>query len=301
MSEASFSRGAEFAYLERGRQSTSERSERGGGSSRGRRNADRERTDEAAIVFAVTGGSHELRATALILRTVDYGESDRIVTFFTRELGKVTAFARAARKSQKRFGGALEPFNRLAIRYRDRRGDLLSLASATIDRSRSGITADLERIARAAYVTELTGEAIREREAVPELFDLLDVGLEMLASPDSVGAGWLAAFELKLLALAGYRPDLAGCASCGDASAERYRFVPDRGVVFCGSCAGGSGIAVSAATLRALEASLDQPLPAPGRIALSPPQVDEARRLLDPFIRLQLGKELRSARFLADL
>jgi DNA repair protein RecO (recombination protein O) len=249
----------------------------------------------------VSGGSHELRATALILRTVDYGESDRIVTFFTRELGKVTAFARSARKSQKRFGGALEPFNRLAIRYRDRRGDLLSLASATIERARSGITTDLERIGRAAYVTELTGEAIREREAVPELFDLLDAGLEMLSSSDAVGGGWLAAFELKLLSLAGYRPDLAGCASCGDAAAERYRFVPDRGVIFCAGCAGGSGIAVSAGTVRALEASLDHPLPMLDRIALSPAQVEEARRLLGPFIRLQLGKELRSAKFLDEM
>lgn len=249
----------------------------------------------------MSAGAPEGRDVALLLRAVDYGEADRVVTFFTRGLGKVTAFARAARKSQKRFGGALEPFHRLAIRYRDRRGELVSLVSASVERARPGIPADLDRIARAAYVTELVAEATRERAPHPELFDLLDAGLEVLSSVELRGAtagGWLAAFELKLLALAGYRPDLAACADCGDAGAGRYRFVPDRGVLCCMRCAGGHGIAVSAGTVRLLEASLEHALDRLERFAFSPSQVDEARRLLGPFIRVQLGKELKSARFL---
>lgn len=249
------------------------------------------------MVLAVNANAHEQRASALVLRSTDYGESDRIITFFTRELGKVAAFARSARKSQKRFGGALEPFNRLAIRYRDRRGELLSLASATVDHARPGITTDLERISRAAYVTELVMEATREREPHAELFDLLDAGLEVIGTADT-GGGWLAAFELKLLALAGYRPDLAGCASCGDADAERYRFAPERGLLFCARCTASGGIAVSAGTVRLLDASLQTPLDRLDRFAFSDAQVQEARRILAPFIRLQLGKELRSAKFL---
>lgn len=253
------------------------------------------------MIPVTRGGGNEERAIALILRTVDYGESDRIVTFFTRELGKVSAFARAARKSQKRFGGTLEPFNRLLIRYRDGKGEMLSLSSATIDRARPGIVTELDRIGRAAYVTELTSEMIREREVLPELFDLLDAGLEVIGSATTTGGAWLSAFELKLLSLAGYRPDLAGCASCGDAGAEHYRFVPDRGVIFCGRCAGANGSVVSAGTLRLLEASLEQPLDAQASLAFTAAQVDEARRLLGPFVRLQLGKELRSAKFLDDV
>lgn len=159
------------------------------------------------------------------------------------------------------------------------------------------MTADLERISRAAYVTELVMEATREREPHAELFDLLDAGLEVIAVADT-GGGWLAAFELKLLALAGYRPDLAGCASCGDAGAERYRFAPERGVLFCARCAATGGIAVSAGTVRLLESSLEVPLDRLDRFTFSDAQVQEARRLLAPFIRLQLGKELRSAKFL---
>lgn len=246
----------------------------------------------------------EQRAQALVLRAVDYGESDRIVTFFTRELGKASAFARGARKSQKRFGGALEPFNRLAIRFRDRRGELLSLASATVERARPAIVTDLDLIQRASYVTELIGESTREREPLPELFDLLDGGLETMGTAEfgalglDARGGWLASFELKLLDLAGYRPDLSACAQCGDASADRYRFVPERGVLLCARDAGGAGIAVSAGTVRLLDATLAVPLDRLDRFAFSHQQVIEARRILGPFIRAQLGKELRSARFL---
>ncbi len=249
---------------------------------------------------------NETRATALVLRSVDYADSDRIVTFFTREHGKIAAFARSARKSQKRFGGSLEPFHRVKIRYREKRGDLSSLAGAEIDRARPGISGDWDLIARASYLVELVTEATRDRESHPELFDHLDGALEALAAPGFAGAtkarrdGWLAAFELKLLALAGYRPVLEACVECGTVDAERYRFSPDRGTVMCFDCSR-DGIAVSAGTLKLLEASLESDLPHVERLAFSEQQSAEARRLLGAFLRWQLGKELRSARFLDPL
>src|SRR5207245_10820269 len=115
----------------------------------------------------------ELRATAIALRTVDYGESDRVVTLLTREQGKLSAFARGARASKRRFAGALEPFQRLRIRYRDRRGDLISLAGAEIDRARPAILADFDAISRASYLTELAIEATRGRDPVAPLFALV--------------------------------------------------------------------------------------------------------------------------------
>lgn len=247
----------------------------------------------------------ELHASAFVLRSVDYGESDRIVTFFTREHGKLPAFARAARKSQRRFGGALEPFQRLRIRFRDRRGDLASLASATIEEGRPSLLADYDLIARASYLTELVTEATREREAHPELFDLLDRGFDLLASPAFAAAptpkreAWRCTFELKLLDLAGYRPVLDACAMCGTTEAARFRFAPERGAVLCGACAMGSGgVPVSAGTLRLLQAALDADLTRLDRLVFSPDQLDEARALLGAFLRWQLGKELKSAKFL---
>lgn len=246
----------------------------------------------------------ELRLHAIVLRRVDYGDTDRIVTFFTREMGKVGAFARSAKKSQKRFGGALEPFHRLKIAARDRRGELLSLSSADIDCARAAISLDLDLIARASYLTELLTEATREREAHPEIFDLVDAGFDVLASAPFASLeklrrdGWLIAFEMKLLSLAGYRPQLHACAECGDGAAARYRFVPDRGALYCAEHAHGEGVAIGAGTARILDASLAADVRHLDRFAFSATQVEEARSLLAPFLRHQLGKELRSAAFL---
>lgn len=247
----------------------------------------------------------EIRAHALVLRAVDYGDADRIVTFFTREHGKLPTFARSARKSQKRFGGALEPFNRLTIRFRDRRGDLASLAAAEIDRARPGIVAEYDLIARASYVTELITEATRDREEHPELFDLLDEGFEMLGSPQYAAAAldrrdaWLVGFDLKLLSLAGYEPRLDACAECGNPDSPRYRFLPERGQVLCWECArDDGGIPLSAPTLRTLHTALTADLATLDRIVFTPPQLTEAKRLLTTFLRYQLGKDLKSTKFL---
>ncbi|HEX7488511.1 MAG TPA: DNA repair protein RecO, partial [Anaeromyxobacteraceae bacterium] len=76
-----------------------------------------------------------LKLTGVVLRTVDYGESDRVVTLLTAERGKVSAFARAARASRRRFGGALEHFTLVHAEARERRGaGLLSLESVTVER-----------------------------------------------------------------------------------------------------------------------------------------------------------------------
>ena len=248
---------------------------------------------------------NELRATAVVLRSVDYGEADRVVTFFTREHGKLTAFARAARKSRRRFGAALEPFQRLSIRYRDRRGDLISLAAADIEQARPELVADYDLVTRASYLTELASEATREREPHRDLFDLLDGGFDVLASPAFAAAqpeardGWLIAFELKLMSLAGYRPRFAPCAACGLAESPRWRFSPGEGAVFCPDCAAGDGMPLTAGTAKLLEVALDVPLASLERHRFSVAQVEEARRLTAAFVRWQLGKELKSARFLS--
>lgn len=252
------------------------------------------------------GERHEVNektAIALVLRAVDYGEADRVVTLFTRELGKVAAFARSARASRKRFGGSLEPFHRLEIRYRERRGDLLSLSAAEIRRARPAIATDLDRIAVASYLSELAAESTREREPHPEVFDLLDGALEALGdepSPPLEPArrdGWLAGIELRLLALVGYRPRLDGCVACGAQEPERYRFSPERGGVLCPACGGTRGLPVSASTARLLESTLTTDVAHFDQVPFGASQAEEARALLAAFLRYQLGKELKSVRF----
>src|SRR5512145_3561232 len=117
--------------------------------------------------------SVRVKVEGIVLRVVDFGESDRIVTLLTRERGKVGAFARGARASRRRFSGLLEPFTLLSAELTDRRGDLLGLESASALRAHGGIRTELARIAVAGYAAELAGELVRDAEPHPELFELL--------------------------------------------------------------------------------------------------------------------------------
>ncbi|MFL5273263.1 MAG: DNA repair protein RecO, partial [Anaeromyxobacteraceae bacterium] len=161
------------------------------------------------------GGAVKL--TAIVLRTVDYGESDRIVTLLSRERGKVSAFARGARASRRRFGGALEPFTVLAAEAKERRGgDLLALESVAVVRGFGGIRTDLARIACASYACELVRELVREGEPHDELFALLEAYLARLDAGPAIPSA-LRAVELAALAGAGLMPRLDACARCGGA------------------------------------------------------------------------------------
>src|SRR5512145_3036254 len=100
---------------------------------------------------------------AIILRHLDYGEADRIVTFLTPEHGRLKGFARGARKSRKRFGAALEPFAQVRLHWSaPRSGDLVSLREAELLDLRPGLRQDLAAIGMAGYGCELTDELLGE-------------------------------------------------------------------------------------------------------------------------------------------
>ncbi|HEY6002097.1 MAG TPA: DNA repair protein RecO, partial [Anaeromyxobacter sp.] len=155
------------------------------------------------------------KLTAIVLRTVNTGEADRVVTLLTRERGKVAAFARGARASRRRFGGSLEPFTLVSAEVRERpASDLLGLESVTPLEAFGGIRGDLARIACAGYAAELSRELLRDHEPHEDLFDLLAAYLAALDRAPARPAA-LRAFELGALRAAGLAPRLDACARCG--------------------------------------------------------------------------------------
>ncbi|MGC3998761.1 MAG: DNA repair protein RecO [Anaeromyxobacter sp.] len=247
-----------------------------------------------------------LKLTGFVLRAVDYGESDRVITLLTREQGKVSAFARGARASRKRFGGALEPFTLLTAEARSRGGsDLLGLDSVSVERGFGGIRADLARIACAGYAAELARELLRDHEPHPELFDLLGGYLALLDGAPARPAA-LRAFELWALRAAGLMPRLDACARCGEPldEAPRLRFDPGHGGALCLACTpaaspGCPGLAP--ATLAALRRLQEGGLAAAAGEPLAPPAGREAREALGAFVEFQLGRRLAARRFLDEV
>jgi DNA repair protein RecO (recombination protein O) len=238
---------------------------------------------------------------------VDYGESDRVVTLLSRELGKVSAFARGARASRRRFGGALEPFTLVAAEARSRAAsDLLGLESVAVERAHGAIRGDLARIACAAYAAELSRELVHDREPHPELFDLLAAYLSLLDGAPARPAA-LRAFELGALRAAGLAPMLEACARCGsplDAGGRALRLDPGQGGVLCLAClpaASPGAPLLSAASLAALLRLQGGGLAAAAAEPLAAPVGREVREALGAFVTWHLGRTLAARRFLDEV
>jgi DNA repair protein RecO (recombination protein O) len=234
---------------------------------------------------------------ALVLSSVDYGEADRIVTLFTRGRGRMSVFAAGARKSKRRFAGALEAGTHLKVQVVETRGDTHRLDGADILSSFHRVRDDLERIARALYCLELCRELIRDQQPSPELFTGL---LAYLGALDRKEAGptSLLKFELEALDGAGYRPSFSPCVQCGSGVGARPKFAPHIGGVACEPCALRFPQAFLVPlevvqALAALQAGARVPLPANVRAT--------ARHLLNVFIEHHLGRRLKSVDFMLQV
>jgi DNA repair protein RecO (recombination protein O) len=176
---------------------------------------------------------------AILLRAVATGESDRVVTLLGRTTGRISAVARNARKSTRRFGGGLGLAATGLATLRERPGaDLALLEAFEIVRGRHNFGADLGTTAQAGYVAELCDQLCAPRQADPALYDWLEEFLDALddRGPSAVR---LRAFELGLLHRLGLGSDFASCVACGrrDLGDETARLEPDRGGITCVGCA----------------------------------------------------------------
>jgi len=245
------------------------------------------------------------RTEAIVLRLLDYGESDRIVTFFTSGFGKIRGIAKGARRSRRRFANALEPFCRSTILFSRRSSEGLALIeSSDVICHFPSIRADLERTLMASYLIDLTEQFAPEEKKNEPLFALLADFLALIeAGP--VTEAILRFFEIRLLKLSGYEPVLDRCQICKAPLCEGsgYRFDPAAGGLACGSCTprGPDALPLSLGTIRTLLMGRDMAVEKLGRLLLTGPAAEESRRMMTHFIRHLLGRELKSLHVLNDI
>lgn len=189
---------------------------------------------------------------AVVLGMIDYGERDRIVRLLTPDLGRVSALARGARGSRRRFGGVLDLGARLQVMLRPGRGELWHLQEAELIEARLRLRETLLSMALLSYGSELVGAFAREHHAEPRLFGLLEVFLTVLDAATAPPAGMFrAGLEVKTLTCAGLAPILVRCARCAEPLVGLCHFSPDAGGALHPSC--GAGEPVQAEFLQALE------------------------------------------------
>lgn len=174
------------------------------------------------------------------MRSVDYRDSDRIVTLLTEDYGKISALARGARKSQRRFGGALQPYVLMNADFREGRGELAHLERVSVDRSFHGILRSLEAIGAAGAALAVIRERIPDREPEPVVFDAAVRFLEALDEHAPTEEALLT-LQIRVLNVLGFSPTLDRCVGCGKVPApgRAASFDASRGGIVCRACGGG--------------------------------------------------------------
>ncbi len=179
---------------------------------------------------------HSYRVEAVVLRHVDYGEADRILTLYARQLGKTRALVKGARKITSRKAGHLEPFTQVKLQLAKGR-DLPLVTQADTLEAYLPIRDDLVLTGQAAYIVELLDRLTYEDGLEnPGIFQLLTETLKRLAAKTDP---WLATrfYEMRLLDHLGFRPKLFECANCGkEILPEDQFFSFAAGGVICPNC-----------------------------------------------------------------
>lgn len=249
-----------------------------------------------------------IRSEAILLRLVDFGESDRIVHLLCPQTGRLTAIAKGARRSVKRFGGTLDLCNLLRVHVEQRRPTSMArLEQAVLVHPFLGLREQPARFALACYLVEMVDRMAPESGPAADLeriYSFLRAALRVIES-QPVDARLRVLLELRALAVLGLRPELRVCVACRQepAGGAVVGFGVADGGVLCGACGlrADNLLEVHLGTLKALARGLEMPLEGLGRIVLGDEALAEALRLVSRFQRFHAGLELRSERILDGL
>ena len=247
----------------------------------------------------------------VVLRTTPLRESDLLVVLYTETHGRVSAVARGARRSQRRFSGALSLLVLGSYQLkRPARGELWSLDGAEVEREWTRLASDHIAVAHASYIVELVGALLPPETPDPHALALIVAVWDSLAA-QGPSPGVLRAVEMALLDLGGHRPAIDACAACGNRDLDAgAMFDPGRGGAVCRRCAPIS----RAAGVRPLDASVLAYLrsvaalaePADGRALDTDPRFAPADRIVarDSLVAMitgLVGRPLRSLEYIAKL
>lgn len=205
------------------------------------------------------------KTEGVVLRSIRFGEADRIVHLYTPDSGRINAIAKGSRRPKSRFGGRLEPFFRLELNLHQGRSDLCTVTGASTIDGYPGLRGDGEAIEAAARACDAVLRLLDSSDPNRPAYNLL---IRYLGLLDAQAAGRLQdgpsyrvlgpAFRLKLMLAAGFAPELSSCARCGEQDGL-VAFSGAAGGVVCGACEG-SGFPISSASHRFMRAAIERPI-----------------------------------------
>jgi DNA repair protein RecO (recombination protein O) len=180
------------------------------------------------------------KTEAVVLRSIRYGEADRVLHLYTPDRGRVGAVAKGVRRVKSRLGGRLEPLMRSRLVLHEGRGELCTVSQADTVHAHAALRERRASLERAVQACDAVLRLLDSHEANRPAYNLLCHELALLDEhPGAATRAQALAFRAKLLLAAGFAPELASCASCGEAE-HLGAFSPSAGGVVCAACEAGS-------------------------------------------------------------
>lgn len=180
------------------------------------------------------------KTEAVVLRSIRYGEADRVLHLYSEDRGRLSAIAKGVRRVRSRLGGRLEPLMRVGLVLHPGRGELCTVSAADTIDAHPRLREHRDALDRAGDACEAVLRLLDAREPNRPAYNLLCHELLLLdREPAAATRAQALAFRLKLLLAAGFAPELAGCATCGERG-ELGAFSPAAGGVVCPACEVGS-------------------------------------------------------------
>jgi DNA repair protein RecO (recombination protein O) len=237
------------------------------------------------------------KTEAIVLRSLRFGEADRVLHLYTLDRGRVGAVAKGIRRTKSRFGGRLEPLSHVELVLHEGRGELQTITGVQLLDPHSASRDNHYRLSAGFVALEAMLRLFPEQEANDRAFGALARFLELLDGVEPVDARpaldpLVLAFQLKLLWLSGYLPHLTSCAECGGETGLAG-YSPRAGGAVCGNCRA-DAISLSPPGLRGIEGLLRAPLADAGAVQLTPRAAREALAVIASSYEFHGGFRLRT-------
>lgn len=245
---------------------------------------------------------------AILLRRLDYGDFDLILTFLSLERGKISLIAKSAKKSTKRFAGILELFSLMEVVAGTGKGrGLAVLQEAALKSPFSTIRNDIRKTAYASYWCELLYKWVEENQKQAPLYYLLKHVLSQLDGGAPAAAEISIFFQMRLLYLSGHGPSLRQCGRCRKnlETIECNPVVFDiaKGAILCDGCTSGAGgrIRLSKGTIKQLLWVESGDLKKASRVRFGAQAIKEGLEFLEAFVPYIMGMQPQSLKFLRQI
>jgi DNA repair protein RecO (recombination protein O) len=240
------------------------------------------------------------KTEAVVLRSIRFGEADRVLHLYTSDRGRIGAVAKGVRKTTSRFGARLEPLSHVELMLHEGSGELQTITGVQLVRSHQEARADYYRLGVGLIGAEAMLRLFTEQErsdrafiALTRFLDLLDASPHVAERPSLDPLAL--AFQLKLLWLSGYLPHLTSCAECAAQDAPLVGYSPRAGGAVCSACAGGAeAIALSSDGIAGIEALLASPLADAVSLRLTGRAARDALRVVTTSYEYNGGFRLRT-------